>query len=201
MQMSSKRERVMMIAAAVVVGALVLDMFVLSPVLAWREELSQEHAALSHKLQEAQMLVDNHPQMQRRWREMVAAGLGDNAAAAEATVYRAVGEWARESGLQLQSIVPERVQEDESLQQVTLRATATGPMRAVARFLEKVEAAEFPLRVTQLQLGARREGVDDLTVQLQLSTLVRQSPQPDSPGGDRPREAAAPAGHWQENRS
>jgi len=191
-QPSSKRERYMMVAAALVIGALVLDMFVISPLLAWRQDLSQRHALMTTKLEEAHLLLANNQRMQQRWRQMVDAGLSDSATNAEAMVYRSLGEWARESGLQLQSIIPERMQEDEHLQRVVLRATATGQMRAVARFLEKVEQAEFPLRVTHLQISARREGMDDLTVQVQISTLVRKSDHA-APArtGTAPREAAA----------
>jgi hypothetical protein len=60
-------------------------------------------------------------------------------------------------------------------------------MYAVSRFLWRVETAKVPIRVKEMQLGSRKEGADDLTLTLRLSTLY-QAPQP-----ILPTEAAAPA--------
>ena len=57
------------------------------------------------------------------------------------------------------------------MREITFQAAGTGPMSAVARFLWRMETAPFPLRVEELQVGARREGTDDLSLQLRVSTL------------------------------
>ena len=40
-----------------------------------------------------------------------------------------------------------------------------------ARLLWQVETTGLPLRVHEMQLGARKEGTDDLSLQLKASTL------------------------------
>jgi len=51
-------------------------------------------------------------------------------------------------------------------------------MNAIARFLWRVETAGIPIRLKELQLGSRKEGTDDLTLQLRLSTLYQATPSP-----------------------
>ena len=46
-------------------------------------------------------------------------------------------------------------------------------MRAVTGFLWRLENASFPVRVAELQIGTRKEGADDLSLQLRISALCR----------------------------
>ena len=59
-----------------------------------------------------------------------------------------------------------------------VQAAGTGSMNAVSRFLWRVETAGIPLRVKEMQLGSRKEGADDLTVQLRLSTIYAPGARP-----------------------
>ena len=67
--------------------------------------------------------------------------------------------------------------------------SGAGSMRAVAGFLWRLESSPLPVRLTELQLGARREGTDDLNLQVRLSALC-QPPGPSEPSTPR----AGPAG-------
>jgi hypothetical protein len=44
-------------------------------------------------------------------------------------------------------------------------------MEAVARLLWRMETTELPLRISEVQIGSRRDGADDLSLQLMASTL------------------------------
>jgi len=120
---------------------------------------------------------------------MIAGGLKRDPAEAESQILQAVGDWARDAGLKMSSVKPERMPDKRSLQEISFQAAGTGPMNAVARFLWRLETSKVPIRIKELQLGSRKEGTDDLTLQLRLSTLY-QAPEPPAPSpADAPAES------------
>ncbi len=167
----SRRERYIAIAAAVVVGLLVLDQAALSPLLA---RLTEADAAIDHYQQDlarAEGLFDNRTHAQRAWRDMTGGTLLRDAPDAESQVLNRAREWAQSAGLALSSLKPERTEKERDFQKITIRATGTGTMAQIARFLYAAQTASIPLRVTDLQITARRDGQDDLALNVGLATI------------------------------
>ena len=92
-------------------------------------------------------------------------------AQAESQVLHALRDWSQDSRLTLSSVKPGKVVERGELLEMSFQAAGTGSMSAVSRFLWRIETARLPIRIHQLQLGARKEGSDDLSLQLSLSSL------------------------------
>jgi len=185
----SKRERFIIAATVIVVALLVLDRYVVSPLL----ECCDRAAALKESkladIQRGQDLLARNREIGPKWREMIAGGLKRDPAEAESQILHAVGDWARDAGLKMSSVKPERMPDKRSLQEISFQAAGTGPMNAVARFLWRLETSKVPIRIKELQLGSRKEGTDDLTLQLRLSTLY-QAPEPPAPSpADAPAES------------
>ena len=83
----------------------------------------------------------------------------------------ALRDWSQETGFALSSLKPGKTTERGDLLETSFQAAGTGPIEAMARLLWRIETASLPLRIEQLQLGARKEGADDLSLQLSLSSL------------------------------
>jgi uncharacterized membrane protein len=66
--MLSKRERIMAIAAVVVVGFLVLNKFLITPVAGKLQQLETQKNQLLLELSEAQNLFRKRQVLERRWR-------------------------------------------------------------------------------------------------------------------------------------
>ena len=198
--MLSKRERIISLVTGGVLGFLALDYVALSPLLDRRSrvEAAESTATVAHA--RAEQLIDNAPRMNARWKSMIDAGLKSEVTEAESQALRALHDWAQDAGLTLLSLQPDRVQraggsgaqqqQDKSFQHVTLRASGTGSMRSVSRFLWRVQTAEIPLRVTDLQVNARKEGADDLLLNVAVSTLVLSPEAPKKPAQPAPAGAA-----------
>jgi hypothetical protein len=175
----SRRERYIVIGTLVALGLLVLDRLVFSPLLESRSVTEAERANLAAKVSQSQALADRRGQMDSRWRAMVQAGMKEDPAEAESQIVNALSDWARESGLPPLSFPRlERQAEKRPLPEIVIQATGTGDMRGVARLLWRIQTAAIPIKVTEAQITARKEGADDLTFQLRLSTL--HSPPPSS---------------------
>jgi len=44
-------------------------------------------------------------------------------------------------------------------------------MQSVGRLIWRIENAQLPIRIEDIQLGSRTEGVDDMSLQLKLSAI------------------------------
>jgi hypothetical protein len=116
-------------------------------------------------------------------------------------MFHALREWSQESGFNLSSMKSERPETEKQFQKILVRATGTGSLSQVARLLFRIQTANIPARVVDVQVTSRKEGTDDLALTLGVSTLaLAPSPagstgsasQAPSTGRPAPRSASMP---------
>lgn len=179
----STRERIILIATLVVLGALALDWFALTPLLERIDEADTQRRLLLNRMTKAENALSRRRGLAPRWRRMVAGSLTNDPGEAESQVLHAIGSWAERAGLNLTSVRPDRSAEETPLPEIDFRAAGTGSMSAVSRFLYAMETGEIPVRVKNLQLSSRKEGTDSLSLQVTFSTLYVPPPDPGPASG------------------
>ena len=167
----TKRERTIAIVAVGAVGLLALNHVVLEPLWQRMQVADARVATAQQGLEEARNLFDTDLRARRKWKEIAGESLRTDAPSAEGQVLNHVRDWAQSAGLSLTSLKPERSEPEEGFQKITIRATGTGGMEQVARFLHSVQTAKIPVRVADVQIASRREGSNDLQLQVGLSTI------------------------------
>lgn len=167
----SKRERYIIIITVLALVVLLGDQVVLGPYLSRQQSDQELMNSLTLKLDAQQRLLQRENSIHQSWAAMQSQGLNSSASAAEALLIQGFQKWSEDAGLKNVAFTPARPRLRSALQQVTLQVSATGPLSSISRFFWNVQAAEIPVRVQQLQLGARKEGTDDLTVSIMLSTI------------------------------
>lgn len=172
----SKRETIALLLACLTVGVLLLDWYVATPLLERRDTLEAERQALLAQQAEAQATFQRRRLFGPKWQAMLDSGMSKPLAAAESQVLHALRDWSQESRLTLSSLKPGKVVERGDLLEMQFQASGTGSMSAVSKFLWRIETAALPMRIEQLQLGARQEGSDDLSLQLSLSSICLPEP-------------------------
>jgi hypothetical protein len=182
----SKRERWIVIATVSVIAVLVLDRYALTPLLDAREAAGNQRTTLLGDLERSQAMLQHQRQLDPQWKTMVADGLKEDPTEAESQVLHAVGTWSKEAGLKLVSLKPERLTEKKTLQEITFQAIGTGTMAAVDKFLDRLKTAKIPIRIRDLQVGSVKEGADDYTLQVRLSTLYQGPAAPAAGAGAAP---------------
>ena len=195
---ASKRERIIGLVTAGVLAVLALDRLVLTPLTDRRTRLGEDIAKAELELQEADGLFKNNKRMTQKWNVMLAGGLKSDVPESQVQALHALRDWAQESGLPpLMLLKPDRVDTQKQFQIVTIKATAAGSMRSISEFLWRIQESDIPLRVTDMQISTRKEGTDDLMLQLGLSTLClapEPTPGGGGGGGGRPGQSVASAG-------
>jgi type II secretory pathway component PulM len=171
--MLSKRERKIAVFTVIILGAAGLYQIVLSPLLDRWDNASRRLELAQTELERANMIFSADLSARRKWKEMAADSVPATYAAAESQLLNHVGDWAREAGFTPTSLKPERNEREQGYQKITVRAAAVATMHNVARFLFAVQNADIPVRVSDIEITARREGTDELTMQVGLSTIYQ----------------------------
>jgi hypothetical protein len=182
--------------ALAALAILALDRFALTPIIEGRAALAEDLAKALEENGRARALFQRQKQLVPKWRQMVKDGLRAGAADAESQALHLLRGWAQDAGFALSSLRPEKVADRKGLLEITLRVAGAGPMKAVLGFLGRIETSAAPVRVTELQLGARKEGADDISLQMCVSTLCQAqqtAKKPAAPSGTPAGASAAPA--------
>lgn len=181
MRMSQREKRIAMVVG-VLVALLALERMLVSPLLARRESAQERVLQTSDELELARRVFETDQLSQQRWSGMIGGTLRSNAPEAEGQALDNVREWAQQAGLSLTSLRPERGQSQHGFRRITVRATGTGTMESVARFLRLLETSDIPIRVSDMTVSSRRDAADDLSVQMGLATVYL----PPDEGRERP---------------
>ena len=172
----SKRERRIAVLTLAAVAFLVFDRGLLTPYFGRRTQLTFEKQGFLIDLERAHGLFARREKLSPKWEEMLKSGLKPDAASAESAVLNALRDWAEESGLMLTSLKPERSNTRGQLQEIIFQAVCAGSMNGVSKFLWRIEDAALPVKVSDLQLSTRKEGADDLTLQVRIAVLCLAPP-------------------------
>lgn len=193
----SRRERVIVAGTLAAVALFAFDRLLLTPVLDRREatRLALENARAD--LEEARVLFERRARLAPRWRAMLDAGLGATLEGAEGRALHAVRDGCREAGLSLTSLRREQTGARDGFGEIVFRASATGSLAAVTRFLWRLESSSLPIRMTELRLSARKEASDDLSLEMRISALHLPPHESDAaagPAGGAERRSGGTAG-------
>ena len=175
----SKRERYIVIATSIVVGLFALDWFIIEPLLSRKSDLDAAIATARQKTNRAEQLFVASRRASREWDQMVDGGLKKNASEAESQVLHSVRDWAQDAGMSLSAVKPERTEKDKEFIRTNFRATGVGGMSQISRFLWNLQSSDIPIRITDLQIASRKDGADELTLQIGMATTYLAPPPPE----------------------
>jgi hypothetical protein len=170
------RQQLLVIGAIVAVALFAGDQLVLSPVLKVWSTRATRVAELRKKIADGKMLVQREQSIRSRWQQMSRNALPNNTSAAEQQVYQAIDLWAQNSGVALSAITPQWKHDSDDYMTFECRVDAAGDLGKLSRFLYSVERDPMALKLELVELGARDKEGQQLSLGLQLSGLVLNTP-------------------------
>jgi Tfp pilus assembly protein PilO len=176
----SKRERMIVLTTILVVGALVADRFILSPITTRLGELRSQRQQSLAQVAKAKNLLAEKEQRERKNKTLLTEDLRSDAEA-ESRVAQALVKWSEDARLMLTSVKPDRMAGDKGLKEIVFVVAGKGSLDAVAWFLYQVETSELPIKVKYMQLGSTSESGDSMSMELRLSTLYVAAEEKSSP--------------------
>ena len=170
------RQQLLIIGAIVAIALFAGDQLVLSPVLKVWSARTARVADLRKKITDGKMLVQREQSIRSRWQQMSRNALPNNTSAAEQQVYKAIDLWAQNTGVAISAITPQWKHDSDDYMTFECRVDAAGDLGKLSRFLYSVERDPMALKLELVELGARDKEGQQLSLGLQLSGLVLNTP-------------------------
>lgn len=174
---SEQRKRLLVIAAAVCLGLLAGDRFVVSPLSSLWARQSEEIASYTQSLEKGELLIDRAEALEQRRAEMVERSLPKDPADAENRILTAVGEWANRSRVQIEALKPRWVSDKKLGDRLEVRLSAKGNIRSVSRFLYELETDENPIRLEDVEITSSDNRGQELGLDVRFSGMVLEAAQ------------------------
>jgi hypothetical protein len=123
------------------------------------------------------MLVGREVALAQRWREMQSLGRSRETAVTENEVLSAVNRWALAGTLGVTSLKPRWVDEDHC-RKFEIQVSGSGSLGAISRFLYELESDPQPLKIEDVEIGARDNQGQVLTCDVRFTRLVLEGSKP-----------------------
>lgn len=167
----NKRERLLAVIIALLVGYFVVDRLIIVPVTAHFAALDEQVTAARQRYESARVLVDNEQVLRARWQAYQQVGLAADESVVRIRVQQNLTDWSREAGFNLTTCTASRTIKGERFAEVHFIARGTGSLRSVVQLLASIHASPFPLRILSCDIASRDEKLDALTLGLTVSTI------------------------------
>jgi hypothetical protein len=166
------RQKLLLIAAGASVALLLLDRLLVSPLTkAWQSRRA-EITRLQKSVTGGRSAIERGPRTRSLWAEMQAQALESDPAKAEQDLITAFDRWGRAGSVELGSIKPQwKRGATNRYSLLECRVDATGTLSALSRFLFEVERSPLALRVDSVELTARDDNGQRLSLGLLVSGL------------------------------
>ncbi len=167
-----ERQRWLIIGAGTMVALLILDSILFTPLAKRWQDHSAEILKLGKSVGDGRNLLVRGAQLERTWTEMQANALARDPAQAEQDVIAAFDQWGRANNIELGSIRPQWKRGGTNRYSLLeCRVDATGSLPMLSHFIYELERSPLALRVDSIEMTARDQGGQKLTLGLIVSGL------------------------------
>jgi hypothetical protein len=172
----SKRERFIGMAAGALLGVFIVQWVIVGPLWERKTQLDARIAEAREQRERDDRQVETSKRAEKYWAEMSSRRLPRDGYEADQTLNN-LSDWAQDAGVSLSSVKSERTEKDKDFYKKTFRAAGSGSMTQIGRFLYRIQTASGAARISDLVLNSRKEGTDDLSISVGVTTIY---PVPDS---------------------
>lgn len=169
------RQQLLLLIAALVVGAFVGERWILAPLFRSWGSRNDEIQRLRKTIARGQSLLRDENTLRESWDQIRTNSLSLEPAVAENQVFRAFDSWSRDSGVSIAGLRPQWKRTDDDFATLECRADVSGTLAALTRFLFEAEKDPLGIRVESLELVTRDPNGSQLTLALQVSGLQLRS--------------------------
>lgn len=166
------RQQMLAWVAAGAVALLAADYLVFEPLVRGWKARTAELARLRKQVEDGTRLLERGDSLRARWAFMQQNALTNVPSQAEDQLLKAFESWTRDSRVGVSAVRPQFKRGDDEHATLECRVDAFGNLGALTRFLYNVEADPMALRLDVVELTARDDRGEQLTLGLQVSGLI-----------------------------
>jgi Tfp pilus assembly protein PilO len=172
----NKRQQHLAIAAIVMVGLLLADKLVLTPLTNSWKARSARIAKLKEQVRDGTETVKRERVLREQWDNMRTNTLASAKPEAESQMLKAFERWSQAGGVSVSSIRPQCKEAEDDYKTLECRADVAGSLQAITRFLFQIERDPLGVKVDSLELTARNSEGSQLAMVIQVSGLLLNPP-------------------------
>jgi hypothetical protein len=170
------RQRWLAIGAAAMVALYLLDSVLFTPLTKTWQAHAAEIETLQKSVAHGRSMIERAADTEHVWAEMQANALPKDPAQSEQDMISAIDRWGRADNVELGSIRPQwKHGASERYSLLECRVDATGSLATLSHFIYELERSPLALRIDSVELTARDDSGQKLTLALIVSGL-RLSP-------------------------
>ena len=173
----TNRQKLLSILAITAIAIWVGDKMILTPLTKLWKARDVRIAELNKSINQGNLLLGRAQTIHSRWDQMRTNTLPSETSVAENEVLRAFERWSQDSRISIASIKPQWKQADDDYMTYECRAYAFGSLQAITRFLFEIEKDPLALKIDSVEINARDNTGQQLSLGLQVSGL-RLNPKP-----------------------
>ncbi len=176
------RERTLLITAIAALVLLVGNSLIYEPLAKSWHDRSDRIKKLQQDVARGTQLLDQRQRLESRWQKMETNTFSTEVSLAQSSLLKAFERWEQDSRIKIDRIAPQWKSGDD-YSKLECRADASGSLDSVLRFLYDVEKDQLALKVEMVEISARDNDGQQLSLGLQLSGLILNPPaqQPNHP--------------------
>ncbi len=180
MQIENRQQLLTVLAIAAVV-LFAADRLVLTPLKGVWDTRSERITKLHNDITQGKSLIAREQIIRRRWEMIRRNSLPNNQTATQQQVYKAINQWAQDSGSTVTATTPQWKQDADEYMTYDCRVDASGDISSLSKFLYDLESNPMALKLESVELASRDKTGKQLGLSLEFSGLVltpKAQPQP-----------------------
>jgi len=169
------RQQFLVVLTIAVAALFVGERLIYEPLANWWSVREQKVGALENQVRDGKLLLKREQAIRNQWDQMRTNTLPTDTSLAEQQVLKAFDNWARESDASITGVTPQWNNDATNYLTVDWRVEASGDLGTLTRFLYDIEQDPMALKLESVNLSARDDTGQQLTLGLQVSGLALTS--------------------------
>jgi hypothetical protein len=166
------RQQLLVVLTIVAVALYAGDLLLFEPMAKWFSARSQRITTLRQQVKDGRVLLQREAGIRSRWDGMRTNTLPQNSSQAEQQLLRAFDNWVVQTGAQINDILPQWKNDADDHMTLNCRVEAGGDIGTLGQFLYEIEKSPMALKLDTVELAARDNAGQQLTLNLEISGLV-----------------------------
>jgi hypothetical protein len=169
------RQQFLIVLTIAVAVLFVGERLIYEPLANWWSAREQKVVALRKQVQDGRRLLQREQAIRSGWDRMRTNTLPADTSLAEQQVLKAFDTWAQDSYASITGLTPQWNSDATNYLTVDWRVEASGDLGALTRFLYDAERGPMALKLESVDLTAKDDTGQQLTLGLQVSGLALTS--------------------------
>lgn len=167
----NNRQQLLGLIAILAVALFAGDRLLFTPLTKLWKERSAQIANLKRSVEQGRQLLDREAAIRQRWESMQTNALPQEVSLAENQVLRAFERWSIDSRIGINGIKPQWKVGADDYATLECRVDAEGALPEITRFLYEIEKDPLGMKLDLVEITARDERGQKLTLALLVSGL------------------------------